>query len=155
MWKHAHEVEETATGKKFWLCKLCHEQEDVDPRDLATPVRGGHLTTFPYIYGFLYRRIVIIILNIYIYIKLISLRRNRQADNPIAYWWSNQHRWPRFARFALDLLAIPAMSAEAERVFSNTGNMVRPNRACLKADIIRASAYLKQWDIVEQLSGSR
>jgi hypothetical protein len=38
------------------------------------------------------------------------------------------------------------MSAEAERVFSNTGNIVRPNRACLKADIIAASACLKQWD---------
>jgi hypothetical protein len=37
-------------------------------------------------------------------------------------------------------------SAEAERVFSDTGNMVRPNRACLKADIIGASECLKQWD---------
>jgi hypothetical protein len=38
------------------------------------------------------------------------------------------------------------MSAEAERVFSGTGYMVRPNLACLKADIIGASAFLKQWD---------
>jgi hypothetical protein len=80
------------------------------------------------------------------YSEWCKLERERQADNPIAYWWSNWNRWPCLSRFALDLLGIPAMSAEAERVFSNTGNIVRPNRACLKADIIAASACLKQWD---------
>jgi hAT family protein len=44
------------------------------------------------------------------YIEWCRLERERQADNPIAYWWSNQHRWPHLARFALDLLAIPVMS---------------------------------------------
>lgn len=80
------------------------------------------------------------------YREWCGLERERETDNPIAYWWSNRRRWPRLSRFALDLLAIPAMSAEPERVFSNTGNMVRPNRACLKADIIAASECLKQWE---------
>jgi hypothetical protein len=80
------------------------------------------------------------------YSEWCELERERQADNPIAYWWNNRHRWPRLSRFALDLLGILAMSAEAERVFRNTGNIVRLNRACLKADIIAASACLKQWD---------
>ena len=30
VWKHGHEIEETETGKKFWLCKLCHAAEDQD-----------------------------------------------------------------------------------------------------------------------------
>lgn len=40
VWEHAHEVEETATGKKFWLCKLCHKQEDVDTNHLYA-ANGG------------------------------------------------------------------------------------------------------------------
>lgn len=51
-----------------------------------------------------------------------------------------------FAQFALDLFSIPAMSAEAERVISGTGQMIRPDCGCLKSDVIAAAAYLKQWD---------
>src|SRR5271154_6393272 len=40
----------------------------------ATPIRGGHLTTFPYIYSFLYCSLVNHHLH-YIYIKLIFYRR--------------------------------------------------------------------------------
>ena len=75
-----------------------------------------------------------------------KLDPERGVDNPIAYWWSNRYQWPCLSRFALDLLAIPAMSAEPERVFSNTGNTIRPHRACLKSDIVAAGECLKQWD---------
>jgi len=47
---------------------------------------------------------------------------------------------------ALDLLSIPAMSAKAERIFSQCGNIVRPNRARLKGDTLAAVICLKQWD---------
>jgi len=47
---------------------------------------------------------------------------------------------------ALDLLSIPAMSAKAERIFSQSGNIIRPNRARLGADTVAAVVCLKQWD---------
>ena len=47
---------------------------------------------------------------------------------------------------ALDLLSIPAMSAKAERIFSQAGNIVRPNRASLKSNTLAAVICLKQWE---------
>ena len=59
---------------------------------------------------------------------------------------------------AIDLLSTPAMSAKAERIFSNTGNIVRPNRARLQADTIGAVICLKQWDeenVIDWFQGLR
>ena len=41
------------------------------------------------------------------------------------------------------MFSTPAISDKPERVFSLTGNIVRPNRAKLKADIIGAAISLK------------
>lgn len=46
---------------------------------------------------------------------------------------------------ALDLLAIPAMSSEVERVFSSTGLMITDRRNRLKEDIIEAVECMKSW----------
>jgi hypothetical protein len=46
---------------------------------------------------------------------------------------------------AYDLLSIPAMSAETERVFSSTKLMISSNRTCLNADIIEAEECLQVW----------
>ena len=46
---------------------------------------------------------------------------------------------------ALNLLAIPAMSSEVERVFSSTGLMVTDRRNRLKEDIIEAAECMKSW----------
>jgi hypothetical protein len=43
---------------------------------------------------------------------------------------------------AYDLLFIPAMSAETERVFSDTGYMVSTRRMCLGANVIKAEECL-------------
>ena len=83
------------------------------------------------------------------------LNREKKAGNPIQYWWSLQSDYPRLPRFAIDLFSIPAMSDDPERVFNTTGNMVRPNRARLKADVIGAAICLKQWDTNEAIDLSR
>jgi hAT family C-terminal dimerisation region len=80
------------------------------------------------------------------YTEWQKLPREKQVDNPVAYWYGKRSAWPHLASFALDLFAVPAMSAEPERVFSSTGRMVRPDRGRLKADVIGAAACLKQWD---------
>jgi hAT family C-terminal dimerisation region len=78
-----------------------------------------------------------------------QIPRNKAITNPIAYWMSMKLTYPRLYNFALDLLGVPAMSSEPERVFSNAGRMVRPDRSRLKADIIGAAACLRQWDRYE------
>jgi hypothetical protein len=80
------------------------------------------------------------------YTEWQKLPREKNVDDPVAFWYDRRSLWPHLASFALDLFAIPAMSAEPERIFSSTGRMVRPDRGCLKADVIGAAACLKQWD---------
>ena len=48
-------------------------------------------------------------------------------------------------KMALDKLAIPAMSAECERVFSSAKKMVTVERNRLSEDIIQACECLKAW----------
>ncbi|EXU94577.1 hAT family dimerization domain protein [Metarhizium robertsii] len=44
----------------------------------------------------------------------------RENLNPILWWKDHQEEYPRLSKFALDILAIPAMSADPERTFSVT-----------------------------------
>jgi len=81
------------------------------------------------------------------YIKRPQVRTLKgETFNPIAWWQSSRKEFPRLSRMALDLLSIPAMSAKAERIFSQSGNIIRPNRARLGADTVAAVVCLKQWD---------
>ena len=66
-------------------------------------------------------------------------------DNPRLWWIQHQSDYPFLSIMALNLLAIPAMSAEVERVFSSTGLMLTDRRNRLKEDIIEAAEYMKSW----------
>jgi hypothetical protein len=46
---------------------------------------------------------------------------------------------------AFDILAIPAMSTEWERVISSTKKLITPERSRLAGEIIEASECLKNW----------
>ena len=46
---------------------------------------------------------------------------------------------------AFDLLSIPAMSAEVERVFSDTRLTISPQRTRLGADIVEAEECEQAW----------
>ena len=59
-------------------------------------------------------------------------------------WWANSE-FPRLAQMAFDLLTIPAMSAETERVFSGTKLTISPSRNRLTDDIIEATECLNKW----------
>ena len=77
-----------------------------------------------------------------------------KAFNPVA-WWDNQKEvFPSLHLYAFDTLAIPAMSTECERVFSNTKKLITPERNRLAEDIIEASECLKNWwdrGLIQQL----
>jgi hypothetical protein len=58
------------------------------------------------------------------------------------------------ATVAFDTLAIPTMSAECERVFSNTKKLITPERNRLVEEIIEVSECLKNWwdrGLIQQL----
>jgi hAT family C-terminal dimerisation region len=46
---------------------------------------------------------------------------------------------------ALDLLSIPAMSAEVERVFSSVKRLLTPDRNRMNKDSIEETQLLKHW----------
>ena len=54
--------------------------------------------------------------------------------NPIEWWIEKKADWPILAQLALDLLAIPAMAAEGERVFGSTGKLITADRNQLDED---------------------
>jgi hypothetical protein len=65
--------------------------------------------------------------------------------NPIEWWIEKKADWPILAQLALDLLAIPAMAAEDERVFSSTGKLITADRNQLDEDSIEAVECLRHW----------
>lgn len=62
-----------------------------------------------------------------------------------AFWARYEAEYPLLARMAFDVLSIPAMSAECERVFSSTKLLLTDRRARMKEDIIEASECLRAW----------
>lgn len=63
-------------------------------------------------------------------------------------WWlqpTQQEMYPNLSRLALEILSIPAMSAEPERLFSATKLIITDQRNRLSMMIIEALASLKSW----------
>src|SRR5271163_3021016 len=74
--------------------------------------------------------------------------------NPVTWWNNQKETFPSLHLYAFDTLAIPAMSAECERVFSSTKKLLTPERSRLAPDIIEASECLKNWwdrGLIQQL----
>lgn len=68
-----------------------------------------------------------------------------ETENPRLWWIQHEKDYPQLSCMALDLLAIPAMSSEVERVFSSTGMMITDRRNRLKEDVIEAVECMKSW----------
>lgn len=63
-------------------------------------------------------------------------------------WWSQDQqrkRWPKLSRMALDVLSIPPMSDEPERVFSGARRTISWERMSLGVPMIEATECLKHW----------
>ena len=74
--------------------------------------------------------------------------------NPITWWDNAKSTFPSLHLYAFDTLAIPAMSAECERVFSSTKKLITPERNRLAEEIIEASECMKNWwdrGLIQQL----
>ncbi|KIX05612.1 uncharacterized protein Z518_03584 [Rhinocladiella mackenziei CBS 650.93] len=77
------------------------------------------------------------------YIK--SVDEKLKVKDPLVWW--NQHKsdYPLLARMAFDLFSISAISAEVERIFSSTGNLVTDDRNQLGEEVLEATECQKHW----------
>ena len=67
---------------------------------------------------------------------------------PVISWWmdtAQRIRFPVLSTMALDIFSIPAMSFEAEHVFSGTKHTISDERASLHMTTIEALECLKSW----------
>ena len=69
----------------------------------------------------------------------------RENLNPILWWRDHQEEYPRRSKFALDVLAIPAMSVDPERTFSVTKLTVSSQRHSLSPEIVEEIQCLRNW----------
>lgn len=69
----------------------------------------------------------------------------KPSQNAITFAQEIEHTKPDLAAFIYDMAAIPAMSAECERVFSSAKLLLRDQRARLKPILIETYECLRHW----------
>ncbi len=74
-----------------------------------------------------------------------DLEHEPLVSDPVQYWWERRDDYPRLSRMALDVLSIPPMSAECERLFNVAGQMVSPFRTRLEASTIGITQTVRSW----------
>jgi hypothetical protein len=83
------------------------------------------------------------------YSKYISTGTVRAVEgmklHPIQWWRANEGEYPILAKLAYNPLSIPAMSAEVERVFSGTKELITDRRNGLDIESIEANECFRNW----------
>lgn len=67
------------------------------------------------------------------------------VTNALQWWIQQRSQYPALATMAIDILSIPAMSDEPERVFSGARRTVTDLRGSLKASSIEMLESIKSW----------
>ena len=65
-------------------------------------------------------------------------------ENPLAWWRSNEHKYPHIAKLARRYLAVPGTSVPSERVFSTAGDIVHASRSRLLAENVDKLIFLQK-----------
>jgi hypothetical protein len=68
-----------------------------------------------------------------------------KEGNPVQYWLKLRPNYPNLARFALDIMAIPASSCDCERMFSELGDIREPRRRAIGAEVLAAIQLVRSW----------
>ncbi len=69
-------------------------------------------------------------------------------DGSALVWWlreEQQLRYPRLSKMAIDILSVPPMSAEPERVFSGARRTISWDRCQLGSSTIEKGECMKSW----------
>ena len=91
-----------------------------------------------------------------LYIKYCNMSRvsnQRCKPKELTNWWKDQPQ-SDLSMMAWDTLAIPAMSAECERIFSSASRLVTSLRESLQDEVIEANECLKNWYTQEKEGGN-
>lgn len=88
--------------------------------------------------------------------SFIAAEPIRIACKPLDWWChpDQRRRYPRLSRMAIDILSIPPMSDEVERVFSGARRTISWERACLSAEMVEITECMAHW-IKHRLLSSR
>lgn len=80
-------------------------------------------------------------------VYMASPRDTNRDLVPSQYWRRADVRatYPTLSRMAIDVLAIPAMSSEPERIFSQAGNTLTARRNRLSEPSVEATLCLSSW----------
>ena len=65
------------------------------------------------------------------------------CDKLLEWWKAHSGQFPVLSQMALDLLSVPLMSAECERVFSAAKILISDKRNRMKNDIIEVCTLLR------------
>ncbi|KAJ0135339.1 Uncharacterized protein HZ326_21638, partial [Fusarium oxysporum f. sp. albedinis] len=65
-------------------------------------------------------------------------RADVEVEDPLEWWVCHASDYPILSKMAFDLFSCPAMSAECERVFSQTKKVITDERNRLKSDTVAA-----------------
>jgi hypothetical protein len=76
------------------------------------------------------------------YEKYIKIKLE-PCERPLKWWGTRRQEFSRLSQMVFNLLFMPLMSAECERVFSSAKRFVIDDRSRLNADIIEAMIFLK------------
>lgn len=87
------------------------------------------------------------------YQRYLSLPRQTKRDangkpiaiDPIAWWQGRRVEFPILSKMALDVLSIPAVSAECERIFSQGKLTMTSQRHRMSATTLELLLCLKNW----------
>lgn len=79
-----------------------------------------------------------------IYVNGQQVRLTNWADHNIFEWWMHSP-FPSLRQWAFDLLSVPAMSAEVERVFSQARRFLTSDRNRLGGEMVEQLACMKHW----------
>jgi hypothetical protein len=68
-----------------------------------------------------------------------------EVSDVLAWWRAHQATYPVLSQMAFDILAVPAMSAEVERLFSSAGHVVTERGARTLPDLAEDNQLLRAW----------
>lgn len=74
-----------------------------------------------------------------------SITELGEDANAVAWWNNPANPWKDLRKLAFDLLSIPAVSAEVERVFSSAKRLITPDRNRLNDETIEYLELLRYW----------
>ena len=72
-----------------------------------------------------------------------------KSIQPVDWWRDEQQQavYPNLSRWALDILSIPAMSDDPERLFSRAKHTLTPNRSSMAPETLEALECVKSWGL--------